>query len=251
MTATAFAIPDVDPPPPPTAPVHGQQPNEALRVEGQDTAVLALAITAIADDETELVVGEYIAALQALDQKIEADHRPGIKSAHDHHKLLIARMDKWRAPISQALQHLRPMLARRLSEKQRAEEARQREEREKAQAAERERLLAEAVHAENTGEAPAVVDNLFRDAETVAPPSVAARPITAVKGVSTRANWKAEVTDLQALVRFVADHPNWLSLLEPNPTKLNELAKSLNERLAATIPGVRAVNDVVLQKRRT
>lgn len=253
---TAFAIPDVDPPPPPPAradvpkPAPSTEPNDGLRVQGQDTAEQALAIVAIQDDPSELRVGEMIGALQELDDKIEADHRPGIKSAHDHHKLLIARMDKWRAPIAAALKHLRPMLAQRLNQKRLAEEQRQRDERERAQAAERERLLQEAVHAEKTGETKAVVQQLFDEAETVAPPPVAARPITALRGVTTRDNWKAEITDIQALVRFVADHPNWIGLLEPNTRALNDQAKHLNVRLAATIPGVRAVNDVGLTKRR-
>jgi hypothetical protein len=254
---TAFAIPDVDPPPPPPAqaevpkPAPSPEPNDGLRVEGQDASEQALAIVAIADDATEVRVGHLVDVLQELDAKIESDHRPGIKSAHDHHKLLIARMDKWREPVQRALRHLRPLLARRLSEKQRAEEQRQREERERAQAAERDRLLQEAVHAEKTGETKAVVQQILEEAETVAPPPVAARPITALKGVSTRDNWKAEITDLQALVRFVADNPNWIGLIEPNTKALNDQARHLNVRLAATIPGVRAVNDVGLTKRRT
>lgn len=252
---TSHAILDVDPPPPPARadvprPAPSPEPNDGLRLEGQDTSDQALAIASITDDATELRVGEYIDVLNALDAKIEADHRPGIKSAHDHHSLLIARMNKWREPIQRALRHLRPLLARRLDEKRRIEEARQREARERAQAFERERLLQEAVHAEKTGETPAVVQQLFEEAETVAPPPVAARPITSVPGVSTRANWKAEIMDLHALVAFVAANPNWIGLIEPNLKALNDQAKTLNVRLAATIPGVRAVNDVVLTKRR-
>lgn len=75
-------------------------------------------------------------------------------------------------------------------------------------------------------------------------------PSTAtVEGVSSRANWKAQVTDLQALIGYVALHPECINLLQPNEQALNRIAKALEDKL--NIPGVRAVNEPVMSVRRS
>lgn len=72
-----------------------------------------------------------------------------------------------------------------------------------------------------------------------------ARPAAA--GVSYRDNWKAEVTDLMALVQAVAGGKAPIDYLLPNATVLNALAKGKKETMA--IPGVKAWNDRVVNQR--
>lgn len=58
-------------------------------------------------------------------------------------------------------------------------------------------------------------------------------------GIAGRVTWRAQVTDLLALVRFVAQQPQYLPLLLANGKALDQQARSLQGRLA--LPGVKAV----------
>lgn len=106
---------------------------------------------------------------------------------------------------------------------------------------EEERQIAAAIEAEASGdmaEAEAIIQE-----ETAAPVVTVAPAVAKVDGVSTTTRWSAEVFELLALVKYVAAHPEWISLLEPNGPNLNRLAVS--QRQALSIPGVRAVSKTV------
>ena len=76
-------------------------------------------------------------------------------------------------------------------------------------------------------------------APTIATPKAA--------GVSLRDNWKAEVTDLAALVKAAAERPELLALLLPNMPEINSRARALKDH--ADIPGVRVFNEQTLAAR--
>lgn len=80
-------------------------------------------------------------------------------------------------------------------------------------------------------------------AAPVAPPVVTAPVIvpSAPKGIAK--NWKARVTDKAALIRFVADHPEYANLLDLNQSAADKLAKALEQNLAATVRGLEGFND--------
>jgi hypothetical protein len=61
------------------------------------------------------------------------------------------------------------------------------------------------------------------------------------QGTSIRENWKAEVTDMMALIKAVAADPNLINCLTPNQTYLNQRARSDKDNLK--IPGVRVWNE--------
>lgn len=104
---------------------------------------------------------------------------------------------------------------------------------------EEERLLADAIEAEQQGDKQAA-DQIL--AETVTAPVVRVEPqIATAKGVTTATVWHAEVTDKLALIRYVAEHPEWVNLLDPVMPALNSLARSQKDSLA--IPGVKAVSE--------
>ena len=74
-------------------------------------------------------------------------------------------------------------------------------------------------------------------------PAVQVQPaVSTVAGVSKRTTWAAAVYDKLALIRYVAEHPEWVSLLDPNMPALNRLATTQREALA--IPGVKPVSKV-------
>lgn len=66
--------------------------------------------------------------------------------------------------------------------------------------------------------------------------------VAKIEGVTRRTTYRAEVTDLMALIRHVAAHPDLVNLLAANTTALNAMARA--QRLELRLPGVRAVAEV-------
>ncbi|TXH59044.1 MAG: hypothetical protein E6Q97_00700 [Desulfurellales bacterium] len=75
-------------------------------------------------------------------------------------------------------------------------------------------------------------------AQVVAP--IVAAPVK-VSGAGGRANWKAEITNMQAFVEFVVQNPQYMALLKVDQQALNQQAKSLKQLLKW--PGVRVFDD--------
>lgn len=107
------------------------------------------------------------------------------------------------------------------------------------EAAERERrkLEQQAERAAAKGDADKAAELQERAAMVVAPIAQQDRP--AVAGVSRRETWRAEVTDLRALVRAIADGHVPLTAVEANQKFLNNQARALRSEMR--YPGVRAV----------
>lgn len=74
--------------------------------------------------------------------------------------------------------------------------------------------------------------------------AVAAPTYEKSKAVMYRDNYSAEVTNLLALVKYVAKNPQFLNLLQANQTAINAQARALKESMA--IPGVRVTNNRVV-----
>ena len=213
----------------------------------------ALAITAITDDATEVLAGALIDRLTDHQARLESKVRPFADLAFKLHRALTGFIGQATEDLTKGLAHLRPMLAQRIRAKQDAERQRQADERAKAMKAQQEQIAREAKQAEAAGESPAVVQAIREEAKTLPPPPVAARPVTAVKGASTRDNWKAEVTSKRDLIlhvaaRLQASDDAFLHLLDVDMTTANQLARAQKETMA--IPGLRAFNDVAFTKRR-
>lgn len=98
----------------------------------------------------------------------------------------------------------------------------------------------DAKHLAATGADEETVAAVLSEPVQVTAPVVAARTYEASKAVQYRDHWQAEVTDLHALVKFVAKNKGHIALLQPNPSALNNLAKALKQTLG--IPGIKAVN---------
>jgi len=118
-----------------------------------------------------------------------------------------------------------------------------------AQKAEAERIRAEADRAKDAGDKRAA-KALQAEAKAVEQAPVAVAPVEVesrrpkVGGVSIRENWTADVIDLLLLVRYVAQNPEWIGLLRPDPSGLSRAAKA--QREALRIPGVKAYAETVV-----
>lgn len=121
------------------------------------------------------------------------------------------------------------------------EAARVEREKHEAEARRLQREAAEAAESGDTGKAAELATAATTETLTAA---VITAPTLAteapkVAGISTRVTWGAEVIDLHALVRHVAEHPEHIGLVQADTKALNAMAKALKDTLA--IPGVKAV----------
>lgn len=140
--------------------------------------------------------------------------------------------------------------ARRAAEEAAAKQRAEAEAAAAAQAAEAQRLAAEAQQKAAAGDLQAAAvaqaaaqraqDEAIVAADTaqmvVAPLPAVAMPAK-VKGISTTTRLTFEVTDLLALVKHVAEHPELIGLLQADEVRLRAYVKGLG--VACNLPGVR------------
>lgn len=130
-------------------------------------------------------------------------------------------------PATDALTAVEKMLKPRIAKFQQEQEAKQRqleaEAREKARK-EREKLEARAEKAREKGQVEKA-DALEEKAMTTVAQTPVAAP-TKVSGVSTRKRWVAEVTDVQAVCRGIANGDIPASILEFKQAELNKFAST-------------------------
>lgn len=106
------------------------------------------------------------------------------------------------------------------------------------------RLNAEAESRVEQGAAE--VETLQQTATLVTAP-VAVPTTIKTQGVSTRKVWKAEVSDKLALIRYVAEHPEYIGLLDANMPAINKIALALKAN--CPLAGVRVFEDDVIAAR--
>lgn len=256
-------------------PAGAQQAATTTASQAQQALEVAEAYV-VDSQEMYALAGDELRNIATRKAKLE-ETRMGITRPMDAAKKAV--MDLFRGPLEvleKAEGHLRgSMLTWKKAEDERARKAQaEAEAQARAEAAERERKRKEAEAAEaaaraeadkaladgdqeaftkaaEVAEAAAAVREeveVAQDLADVAPvyaPTVAA---PAAAGVSSRQNWKAEVTDLHALVKAAAEKPELLAYLVANTTALNGMAKALKG--AARIPGVRVYADESLAVRR-
>lgn len=194
----------------------------------------ALTVTTAA---TYTMAGELLLGIKDLRGRIVATFGPHTKRAFEAHRALVAEQRAAEAPLMEAERLVKDQLRAYDDAQERVRRETQRQLEAVARQQAEERQLAEALAAEaagETAEAEAIIN------EAPAPVVVqVAKATPTVAGISYRETWAAEVTDLAALVVFVADSPAHANLLLANGPALNGLARSLKG--AMHIPGVKAV----------
>lgn len=193
----------------------------------------------ISDQPSVEMAAGHLQAIADLQREADKIFDPIISKAHQTHKEALAQKKNVTAPLDKAEQIIKSKLSAYTQEQQRirlAEERRLREEAEREAALERER---EIEAAESLGASAEEVQALT-EAPLVRRPVVVAPPPKQT-GFSARETWKAEVTDLDALVKYVASRPELSNLLAANMPAINALARSM--RGALRIPGVRVFSE--------
>lgn len=192
----------------------------------------------ILDQDSLDQAGEELRGIKALRAAAEEHHKPTIDAARrtlDEARAALKRVDD---PLSEAEQIYKSRIAFYAQSKE--AEAREGQRRLQAQAEEEERKRreTEAAIAQEDGATPEQVEAI-KTAPSTLPAPIVTPAYAKPTGVTMRENWSAEVTDLEALVKFAAKFKQF-ALLLPNQTALNALARS--QKQAMKIPGVRAVN---------
>jgi len=221
-------------------------------------------------------------SVKALRKQVD-DKRTGItgplnqalKAVNDLFRPATSYLDDAEGKLKGALLAYDQEQARKAAEeRRRAEEVarleRERIEREAREAqaraeAEAERIRQEAAAAAASGDESKANELTMQAQQTAAAGAAEAEQITStvdlitaapvplasaapkVKGLSTRENWKAQVTDKMKLLQHIVAHPEFENLVEINQSALNQLAKA--QKQAMKLPGVEPFNDAILSAR--
>ena len=212
--------------------------SDDLRSEGSAIVTQAngLVVTTKAEDA---VAQDLWKACSDAEKKVHKRLDFIVKQANDTHKSLTTLRRELIKPFAEG----KAIIGRKCGEYEREErrkaEKKAREIAEKERKAEEERQLLAAVQAEDEGDAEAAEEIIN---EPIQVPTVVVKPeVAETAGVGRRTSWHAEVTDLKALIKYVSENDEWLSLVQVNMSALNGLARSQKGKLR--IPGVKAVEE--------
>jgi len=183
---------------------------------------------------------ELAKAVKDLRAEAEAHHRPVIQAALEAHRRALEAFRRIDEPLRAAEAELKRRLAAWTAEQERLRLEAERRAREEAERQAAEELEAQIEQLENAGAPPEVIHAVIRQAESapVIAPRVAPQYERA-QGIAARKTYRAHVVSLIELIRWVAQNPTHETLLQPNQSALNAIARAQRENLR--IPGVRVV----------
>ena len=205
----------------------------------------------INSNETYVCAGEHLKLVKAKANAL-TEKRLEITRPMDAAKKKV--MDFFKPPI-EALNLAESGLKRKMTvfsqEQERIRRAAERQ-RQAQEQADREKAEAEALElaqiAEGEGDketAEAILEEAQQPITPAAPVVVAEKPKAA--GISMRDNYKAEVTDLMALVKAVAAGDAPITMIKADDSALNKMAKATKG--SVKMAGVRFYNDPVIASR--
>jgi len=177
--------------------------------------------------------------LKLIDDLIDEVSRtfdPVVAAAHKAHKAATTARATHLDPLAAAKKATRAKMGEYVSLQERVARQHQIEAEADARKAQEEARLAEAAALEAMGETAAAEAVLVEAIEAPpAPPPVAAPAVEKVAGISSRETWHAEVTDLRAIARAVADGSAPLTLIAEGDTG----AWARATKGSVVIPGLR------------
>lgn len=167
-----------------------------------------------------------------------------VKPAYESYKNLLGAKKSALEPVENAIAGInRGLLAWDQEQERIRLENQRRVEREARERAEAERL-AQAEQLQAAGASAAAID-IFLDEPVIVTEAIEVAPTYEKRSdVLYRDNWSGEVTDLKALVKYIAKNPTFLNLIQVNQTAVNQLARSMKGTL--DVPGIKPVNKKVV-----
>ena len=207
-------------------------------LETEGVAIVNRATTiVVTDDHSYGQAAEILKQARSLDKQAVAFVAPltaATKAAHDES---LALEKKLRAPFQLAIASIPRVIGAYEAQQRRLKEQERQQAEEALRKQEESRRLAEAERLEKAGKVAEAM--AFLDAPISVPSVVPEPAVPKVEGLAFRDSWKALVTDLGALIAFVAANPQFQNLLLANEVALNQFARS--QKSGMQIPGVEAV----------
>lgn len=195
---------------------------------------LALANKYEVTNEADLKAGaDILKGIKETRNKIDAIFKPLTAAAHEAHGKIVAERDGHKADIVKAEGIIKGKIGAFVEkQEQKAAEVRRKQQEDQRVAEERQRKIDEA---NSKKAADLLAAGKTKQAEKVmaaadAAPRIEATPIAPiaepvkVKGLSTKKNWKAEVTNLVALCKAVGEGKVQPYMVEANMPALNKMA---------------------------
>jgi len=194
----------------------------------------------VTNQETLEQANDILGAIKKMHKEVVAEFDPKVKAAHAAHKAAVAHMKKYTTPLEAAEKAIKCDMQRYVTE----QEEKESKERERAQreAEEKERkriadLEAKEQKARESGD-EAKAEKLAAKKEDVSyAPKTVAPKVNKVDGLSFKEVWTADVTDMRALIKAVADGIAPIAILEVNKSNLSRHAKLVQN--TQDIPGVK------------
>ena len=202
-------------------------------------------------DQTEyLQVGTLWQIGKELLKEIDGAYDDLVKSAHKLHKDLVAKKAKFYNPTEAGVKAAKKLMSDFELEEKKAREADQKRLEDIARKEEEERLLLEALEAEEEAKANgATPQEAAQEAEAIINEPVYVAPVVLqkttpkVQGVVFREIWKAQVVNFRDLVVAVAAGKAPIQALKADEVFLGQQARSLKQAL--NIPGVKSFSERV------
>ena len=204
-----------------------------------DIVAKATAMTVI-NQEQRIVAGDFLKNIKDMQKEVSDTFDPIVTKAHEAHKEAVAQRDKYLTPLKTAEKDLKSKCVTwEVAEEQKRleEQARLIKEAEEQAEIQRKALEAEAEKLIDKGDVKAA-ETLIKASENVeVAPKIAYSSTLKVKGQALKSTWSAEVIDLKALVKAVAEGKAPITFLMANQTALNQQAKASMDSIA--YPGVK------------
>jgi hypothetical protein len=202
----------------------------------------------IRDQAAYTRAGSLLVDISALEAQIQRHHKPIKETAFAAHKAAVAAEKRLLDPLLEAKAILKRGIAEWEIEQERVRQEAEREARAEAARLEQDLRLQQAVLAEEQGATPDAVAEVLETPIPIPAPVITAT-FERVRGVGTQQRWKAQVVDIRALCRAVAEGRLAETYVEPNMAALNSRARA--EKSAMNIPGVKAVPETTVTVRRS
>ena len=212
-------------------------------VKGELSTITAKAksvAASVVDEASYRGAAEFLKQIKAGQKRVEEVFGSVVKKAHEAWKSTVALRKQLDAPLEDAESMVKASMSAWFVESERKRKDEQRKLEEEARKREEDARIAASASLEKMGNR-AAAEAVLAQEKAVAPVIL---PKAQAAGVSMRETWSAEVVSIKELAKAVAEGRADESLLLPNMTALNGMARALKGALA--LPGVKAVSRSVV-----
>jgi hypothetical protein len=189
---------------------------------------------------------ELLKGIKALQKEVNETFDPAISQAYKAHKSILSAKHTHEQPLLQAEMILKGKILGYETEQKRKQAELQRRAEEEAKKQSEEIAFTLAKDAEDLGAPPETVEQIL-NTQFVQSAPVVSQIHNRAQGLSQRETYSAEVVDIVALCRAVADGRAKPELVLPNMTALNALARALKSSF--DVPGCKLASGSSLNVR--